>query len=110
MAMAYYPNYQMLSYPFSGQYSAHQGFAYPHGDMDPWRQHRPTLIQQPNMHKTESKPRLAKEEVELLETEFQKNHKPNSSLKKTLAEQMRVEIARINVPTLLSYVCAAMCR
>jgi len=46
---------------------------------------------------TESKPRLSKEEVEILEAEFQKNHKPNSSLKKALAEQMRVDNARINV-------------
>ncbi|KEY70636.1 hypothetical protein S7711_02239 [Stachybotrys chartarum IBT 7711] len=44
----------------------------------------------------ESKPRLSKEEVELLEAEFQKNHKPNSSTKKALAESMRVDNARIN--------------
>jgi hypothetical protein len=46
---------------------------------------------------TESKPRLSKEEVEVLEAEFQKNHKPNSSTKKALAESMRVDNARINV-------------
>jgi hypothetical protein len=46
---------------------------------------------------TESKPRLSKEEVEILEAEFQKNHKPNSTTKKALAESMRVENARINV-------------
>ncbi|KAL0936580.1 homeobox transcription [Colletotrichum truncatum] len=45
---------------------------------------------------TESKPRLAKDEVDKLEREFQKNNKPNSSLKKQLAEEMRVDIARIN--------------
>jgi hypothetical protein len=46
---------------------------------------------------TESKPRLSKEEVEILEAEFQKNHKPNSITKKALAESMRVDNARINV-------------
>jgi hypothetical protein len=46
---------------------------------------------------TESKPRLSKEEVEVLEAEFQKNHKPSSTIKKALAESMRVENARINV-------------
>jgi hypothetical protein len=46
---------------------------------------------------TESKPRLSKEEVEILEAEFQKNHKPNSTTKKALAESMRVDNARINV-------------
>ncbi|PHH84717.1 hypothetical protein CDD83_1503 [Cordyceps sp. RAO-2017] len=45
---------------------------------------------------TESKPRLSKEEVEVLEAEFQKNHKPSSSTKKALAESMRVDNARIN--------------
>ncbi|KAK2013978.1 homeobox domain-containing protein [Colletotrichum eremochloae] len=45
---------------------------------------------------TESKPRLAKDEVDKLEREFQRNNKPNSSLKKQLAEEMRVDIARIN--------------
>lgn len=46
---------------------------------------------------TEPKPRLAKDEVELLEREFAKNPKPNTSLKRELAEQMGVEVPRINV-------------
>ena len=46
---------------------------------------------------TETKPRLAKDEVERLEAEFRKCPKPNGSVKKGLAEQMRVDIARINV-------------
>ncbi|KAK3945318.1 LIM/homeobox protein Lhx3 [Diplogelasinospora grovesii] len=45
---------------------------------------------------TEPKPRLAKDEVELLEREFAKNPKPSSSTKRELAEQMGVEIPRIN--------------
>jgi hypothetical protein len=48
---------------------------------------------------TEPKPRLAKDEVELLEREFAKNPKPISSLKRELAEQMGVDVARINVST-----------
>jgi hypothetical protein len=45
----------------------------------------------------EPKPRLAKDEVELLEREFAKNPKPNSSTKRDLAERMAVDVARINV-------------
>ncbi|KAJ5006986.1 Homeobox protein ceh-14 [Colletotrichum sp. SAR 10_99] len=45
---------------------------------------------------TETKPRLAKDEVEKLESVFQANNKPNSSTKKQLAEQMGVDVARIN--------------
>ena len=50
---------------------------------------------------TESKPRLSKEEVDILEAEFQKNHKPSTNIKKSLAESMRVENARINVSSVL---------
>jgi hypothetical protein len=45
----------------------------------------------------EPKPRLAKDEVELLEQEFLKNPKPASTLKRELAEQMAVDVSRINV-------------
>ncbi|TDZ61915.1 Homeobox-leucine zipper protein HAT1 [Colletotrichum trifolii] len=45
---------------------------------------------------TETKPRLSKDEVDRLENEFQKNNKPTSSLKKTLAESMGVDVSRIN--------------
>lgn len=58
------------------------------------------MMGQGNMHpskQTEPKPRLAKDEVELLEREFAKNPKPNSSTKRELAEQMGVEVPRINV-------------
>lgn len=48
-------------------------------------------------HRTETKPRLSKGEVAKLEAVFQDNNKPSSSIKKTLAEEMRVDVARINV-------------
>ncbi|KAL7936257.1 homeobox domain-containing protein [Trichoderma chlorosporum] len=59
-------------------------------------QHNHLVHHQQMSRTTESKPRLSKEEVEVLEAEFQKNHKPNSSTKKGLAESMRVDHARIN--------------
>lgn len=63
-------------------------------------QQRAVMMGQGGMHmskQTEPKPRLAKDEVELLEREFNKNPKPNSSTKRELAEQMGVEVPRINV-------------
>lgn len=51
--------------------------------------------------RNETKPRLAKGEVELLERHFQENHKPPSSLKRQLAESMGVGVARINVSSSL---------
>ncbi|KFY50998.1 hypothetical protein V496_09015 [Pseudogymnoascus sp. VKM F-4515 (FW-2607)] len=46
--------------------------------------------------RNDAKPRLAKQEVELLERHFQENHKPPSSLKRQLAENMNVQVCRIN--------------
>lgn len=45
----------------------------------------------------ETKSRLDKKHVEILEHEFSKNQKPSSIVKRELAEQMGHEIARINV-------------
>lgn len=65
--------------------------------MDAYQAHQQRLLNQQMPRTTESKPRLSKEEVEILEAEFQKNHKPNSTTKKALAESMHVDNARINV-------------
>lgn len=47
--------------------------------------------------KTESKPRLSKEEVERLEHVFKENPKPSSVAKGQLAEGLGLERPRINV-------------
>lgn len=51
----------------------------------------------PSGERTETKPRLAKDEVARLEKIFLENHKPNSNTKRGLADQMQVDVARINV-------------
>ena len=61
-----------------------------------------TMAQQqiplPSVAKTnETKPRLGKEEVDILEREFKKNPKPTTQTKRQFAEDMGVELARINV-------------
>ena len=58
-----------------------------------------TMIAMPN-HQTktnETKPRLGKDEVEILEREFKKNPKPTTQTKRQFADDMGVELARINV-------------
>ena len=45
----------------------------------------------------ETKPRLGKEEVDILEREFEKNPKPTTQTKRQFAEEMAVDLARINV-------------
>lgn len=44
----------------------------------------------------ETKPRLSKDEVQLLENEFKKNNKPTSQRKREIADMLGVEPARIN--------------
>jgi hypothetical protein len=84
------------SYPAYGQYPNYS--SYLADSMEVYQAHHQHLVHHHQMSRTtESKPRLSKEEVEVLEAEFQKNHKPNSSTKKALAESMRVDNARINV-------------
>lgn len=85
--------------PFSGYTQYNNNYSsYLADSMEAYQtHHHHHLVHNHQMSRTtESKPRLSKEEVELLEAEFQKNHKPNSTVKKGLAESMRVDNARIN--------------
>ncbi|KAH6706579.1 hypothetical protein BKA61DRAFT_739471 [Leptodontidium sp. MPI-SDFR-AT-0119] len=54
--------------------------------------------QQPNMNMAanETKPRLGKDEVDLLEREFLKSPKPSTQTKRQFAEDMGVDLARVN--------------
>lgn len=56
------------------------------------------MIALPNVAKAnETKPRLGKDEVDILEREFKKNPKPTTQTKRQFAEEMGVDLARINV-------------
>jgi hypothetical protein len=89
--------------PFSGYPQYNNYSSYLADSMEAYQtHHHHHLVHNHQMSRTtEAKPRLSKEEVELLEAEFQKNHKPNSTVKKGLAESMRVDNARINVSDFL---------
>lgn len=55
------------------------------------------MMGMPHPSKTnETKPRLGKDEVDILEREFKKNPKPSTQTKRQFAEDMRVDLARIN--------------
>ncbi|KAK4168621.1 hypothetical protein QBC43DRAFT_103419 [Cladorrhinum sp. PSN259] len=104
-----YPAMSMPGYP-QQQHQQHLPHPQGHQQYPYWasqhlmafyqQQQRAAMLNPGNMHlakqQTEPKPRLAKDEVELLEREFNKNPKPNSSTKRELAEQMGVEVPRIN--------------
>jgi len=68
----------------------------PHG-MSPQGPNNGSPANLPSGERTETKPRLHKDEVARLEKIFLENHKPNSNTKRGLADQMGVEVARINV-------------
>lgn len=44
-----------------------------------------------------TRPRLTREQVEVLETQFQANHKPSSSVKRQLAAQTNLSLPRVAV-------------
>ncbi|PNY24510.1 Diencephalon/mesencephalon homeobox protein 1-B [Tolypocladium capitatum] len=96
------PQWPSWAYPglddhFSAYAQAASYPAYLADSMETYQNHNRQLLHHHQLSRTtESKPRLSKEEVEVLEAEFQKNHKPSSSTKKALAESMRVDNARIN--------------
>lgn len=55
------------------------------------------MMAMPNSSKnTETRPRLGKEEVDILETSFRKNPKPTTQTKRGFADDMGVDLARIN--------------
>ncbi|KAL2067421.1 hypothetical protein VTL71DRAFT_1846 [Oculimacula yallundae] len=55
------------------------------------------MMAMPNVAKAnETKPRLGKDEVDILEREFKKNPKPTTQTKRQFAEEMGVDLARIN--------------
>ncbi|RYP72079.1 hypothetical protein DL771_004410 [Monosporascus sp. 5C6A] len=94
-----FPPGQGGSIPYAeSQYRSHSGFPglqY----MYPYQQPRSHLMTEHASltdGKTESKPRLTKDEVDKLEKVFQENPKPSSSVKAQLADSLRLERARIN--------------
>ncbi|KIW53937.1 hypothetical protein PV05_06344 [Exophiala xenobiotica] len=49
----------------------------------------------PEMEEISTRPRLTKEQVEVLESQFQANHKPNSQVKRQLAIQTNLKFQRV---------------
>lgn len=49
------------------------------------------------------KPRLTKEQHDILEAHFQKQHKPNTNTKKQVAENLGVSLDKVNVSVLSSH-------
>jgi hypothetical protein len=56
-----------------------------------------------SMEMNETKPRLGKDEVDILEREFKRNPKPTTMTKRQFAEDMGVDLSRINVRQSLPY-------
>ncbi|CAL3964144.1 unnamed protein product [Diplocarpon coronariae] len=90
--------------PTSYQSHQHRPQPFPHEQM-PYADglpryavpHSAQLIVMPSGAKAnETKPRLGKDEVDILEREFKKNPKPTTLTKRQFAEDMGVDLARIN--------------
>jgi hypothetical protein len=89
------PSYQHHPHYHHEAMSSHYADVHPGYAM---QQHSAPMIAMPNPTKTnETKPRLGKDEVDILEREFKKNPKPTTQTKRQFAEDMGVDLARINV-------------
>lgn len=99
----YFNTYHSMSAGFQGHAQFHfqpRPYAFHHhGVAPPPGNSRAALLAQHHklVHGKESKPRLDKDQVEKLESQFQANSKPTSQLKRQLATQMNVALPRINV-------------
>lgn len=108
MPSGYGPVYNFSGNPSNGfqypetQFPSHPGFGLQY--LYPFQDQRTQLVSDHNTaaeSKSESKPRLSKEEVDKLERIFQENPKPSSSVKAQLADELGLERPRINVSSLL---------
>ncbi|KAI1383114.1 uncharacterized protein F4822DRAFT_435046 [Hypoxylon trugodes] len=89
-------NYPNPIHYMNNQYRVQHNFNYPY--MYSYQSPRAHLLERNGAAdpRTESKPRLSKEEVEKLEKVFQENPKPSSSVKAALADSLGLERPRIN--------------
>lgn len=93
---------------FAAQRPLTQGFSFPYTNeqllvLAQMQQQRTMLNQTqassnaaPQTKQEQPKPRLSKDEVDLLEKEFQKNQKPSSGRKREIADILKVDQPRIN--------------
>jgi hypothetical protein len=109
------PNMEFLEPTFHHfqQHQQHQGlssYSDPHHSLHNYAMaaQQPSMIGMPasTSKSNETKPRLGKDEVEILEREFKKNPKPSTQTKRQFAEEMGVDLARINVRRILGYLDA----
>ena len=81
------------AYPFT--YGGEPLYLFPH--MPPHHRNMTETQMALAARQVDPKPRLGKDEVQLLENEFQKNPKPSSLRKREIADLLEVDNPRINV-------------
>ena len=99
MATQYFePSYQQhqQNQHFSHREQMHRLSAH-YADMQSYAMSQQQIALPAAPRTNETKPRLGKDEVDILEREFKKNPKPTTQTKRQFAEDMGVELARINV-------------
>lgn len=84
--------HQLLDPYYQAQIQAHG-----HIDFAEYHQHTPFQEEFDEYPETMSRPRLTKEQVEVLESQFQIHPKPNSNTKRALAMQTNLTLPRVAV-------------
>jgi Homeodomain len=70
---------------------------YGHPDYPDYLHHGPFADEYEDAGEVATRPRLTKEQVGVLEAQFQANHKPNSMVKRQLALQTNLSLPRVAV-------------
>ena len=93
--MPYNPHPEHLQHPQHVEEFYH---TYPHAEYADFMTYQEEYE---DLGEVSTRPRLTKEQAELLEAHFQANHKPNSMVKRQLAMQTKLSLPRIAVCTIL---------
>jgi hypothetical protein len=90
-----YPPYMQHPHQFDEQ----QYVTYGHHEYAEYMAHGAYVEEYEDAGEVATRPRLTREQVEVLEAQFQANHKPNSGTKRQLALQTNLSLPRVAVST-----------
>ena len=86
-----------MQHPHPAVFRTPDGFLLPYAFYDSLDFYAPPIVDYEEYTENMSRPRLTKEQVEILEAQFQAHPKPNSNVKRQLAMQTNLSLPRVSV-------------
>lgn len=91
-AHMHYPQHIAPPQNIEGYFTGHA-----HGDLTDFGHHTAVMEEFEDGGETSTRPRLTKDQVDVLESQFQAQPKPNSNIKRQLAVQTKLTLPRVAV-------------